>query len=715
MTKQTYSINELQEKTDEELTSILKQIWGYRSQELIVVFGVVKKILLDEYYFYVIENLVNREWVPILYPLDGQKTIQNCYLGRKLPQGINEFDLVQTEVQLSPQDKREKHKNPFLLNANLASLNAVVQIPDEIKNAAIHDDYAHKWIVDLFAAAENKRIQTDLHTVRQELDKLILERDKNKQEIEVLAATKERHSNTISEQKEKLAENSKHLKLLDYHKKEKAKELQLLRKERQEILNKLNTFIEEKAKVLLELGILDESTLNKMTGKKPQKEQPENGYSIQELGGIEQAIAHVQAYLHDKGIMYRRSVLQNFYTLLSSRDLIVLAGDSGSGKTNLVKSFAEAIGGKSYIIPVKPNWTSAEDLLGYYNPIEQNYLATPFLEALLEARNNPDVPHIICLDEMNLARVEYYFADFLSLLEERDKAPVIPLYSKTESSHLVNEARNFLALIDEAIKLEGKDEISSFIEILKDQKLNQKLHDLCGFKDGDSLLKYHTRLRKTFDSYASNPADITLPDNVFFVGAINVDETTHYLSPKILDRAHILRFTNPLLQDWDEIANEVKQYKEAANTDTSRKTILQTKDFPERASYPPFDTSDKLTNFLVEITKEYLVKLGIEFGLRTIRQAKNYTDLMQKNFSATENQHIINYIVRQKVLPKLTFDGESKVDGVAKKDILIRFRNYLSEQLDQVEFQPGESCVNELTNTINSAENNNWVINYWTR
>ena len=81
----------------------------------------------------------------------------------------------------------------------------------------------------------------------------------------------------------------------------------------------------------------------------------------------------------------------------------------------LVKSFADAIGGKAFIIPVKPNWTSAEDLLGYYNPLEKKYLATPFLEALLEAQNNPTIPYFICLDEMNLARIEYYFADFLSL------------------------------------------------------------------------------------------------------------------------------------------------------------------------------------------------------------------------------------------------------------------------------------------------------------
>ena len=144
-----------------------------------------------------------------------------------------------------------------------------------------------------------------------------------------------------------------------------------------------------------------------------------------------------------------------------------------------------------------------------------------FIYATKLAKNNPQVPHFICLDEMNLARVEYYFADFLSLLEERNTIPNIPLYSQSESSHLINEAKNFLALIDEAKNNLNKNDITDFIEILKDESLNTKLHNLCGFKDGDSLLKYHTRLRKSFDNYINNPAEIELPNNVFFIGAIN--------------------------------------------------------------------------------------------------------------------------------------------------------------------------------------------------
>lgn len=67
-----------------------------------------------------------------------------------------------------------------------------------------------------------------------------------------------------------------------------------------------------------------------------------------------------------------------------------MSGLSGSGKTQIVKAFAEALGGVAKIIPVKPNWTSSDDFIGYYNPIKMSFLPTPFTEAIVEAINNPN-------------------------------------------------------------------------------------------------------------------------------------------------------------------------------------------------------------------------------------------------------------------------------------------------------------------------------------
>ncbi|MCF8004869.1 MAG: AAA family ATPase, partial [Chromatiaceae bacterium] len=144
-------------------------------------------------------------------------------------------------------------------------------------------------------------------------------------------------------------------------------------------------------------------------------------------GETPRAIDHIQRYLFGKDIGYPQELLANFHALLCTGDLIILSGLSGSGKTNLVKSYAEATGNEARIVPVKPNWTSAEDLIGFHNPLQRAYATTPFLDALFEAKSDPERLYIVCLDEMNLARVEYYFADFLSRLEDRAD-PSVELY-----------------------------------------------------------------------------------------------------------------------------------------------------------------------------------------------------------------------------------------------------------------------------------------------
>lgn len=408
--------------------------------------------------------------------------------------------------------------------------------------------------------------------------------------------------------------------------------------------------------------------------------------------------------------MYRRSVLEDFFALVRTHDLIILAGDSGSGKTNLVKSFAEAVGGRSVIIPVKPNWTSAEDLLGYYNPLEQKYLTTPFLDALFEAKKNPDIPYFICLDEMNLARVEYYFADFLSLLEERHSSPEISLYSDSESEHLLSEARNFLALIEESKAKLNKSDLVSFLDLMRDEQVNAKLHELCGFREGDSLLKYHAQLRKMLQTYLITPAKLVLPSNVRIIGAINIDETTHYLSPKILDRAHLIRFSSPLLTDWDAIEQEI----EAFDLDLSQPINFHADDLGQRVPYPEFDRNDGLVSKLIYLANEYLDRLGIEFGMRTVRQARHYRNaLSQFNVS---DEVIFNNIILHKVLPKMMFDGEKPIDKqLFRKDLLASLKDYLQNELPSIKSSPVPSCIDELERVIRNAESNDWIVNYWSR
>jgi hypothetical protein len=105
---------------------------------------------------------------------------------------------------------------------------------------------------------------------------------------------------------------------------------------------------------------------------------------------------------------------------------------------------------------------------------------------------NPEIPHFICLDEMNLARVEYYFADFLSLLESRDEAPEINLYSADESAHVLSELKAVVEIIQDSKEKYGQDGVVNFIALLKDEAINNQLRQAFGFSDKNSLIKYHS-------------------------------------------------------------------------------------------------------------------------------------------------------------------------------------------------------------------------------
>ena len=120
--------------------------------------------------------------------------------------------------------------------------------------------------------------------------------------------------------------------------------------------------------------------------------------------------------------------IRMFLSALNTLQIIALCGKPGGGKTTFAEQMANAIGARFHLIEVQNNWTDRSDLLGFYNPTEHNYQSTEFLEAIFEARKEEAelgeaAPlHIICLDEMNLSRIEYYFATFLSLLQrDRDK------------------------------------------------------------------------------------------------------------------------------------------------------------------------------------------------------------------------------------------------------------------------------------------------------
>ncbi len=136
-----------------------------------------------------------------------------------------------------------------------------------------------------------------------------------------------------------------------------------------------------------------------------------------------ETIKHITKYILSQGFKYDENDITNFYLSLKSKPFVLLAGISGTGKSKLVQLFAEAVGatsenGRYIIIPVRPDWSDPSDLLGYRD-IERNFQPGPLTTIIKKAVDNPELPYFVCLDEMNLARVEYYFSDIYQLFKPK--------------------------------------------------------------------------------------------------------------------------------------------------------------------------------------------------------------------------------------------------------------------------------------------------------
>ena len=739
-----YAVSELADASDEELLAILKESWGYEVSEPIEVIGVILPVETKEgMKLFFLERLMNANTgYPLKYPLDvrsGKPDIDvRAFFNRTDVNAILNSKIKGTHIQatliLSPVEERVRHENPLEVNVAPRSASVLMEVPKNWEKTGYENEehvYLQQWVIDQYIESNKQEISKAKDRLGEQLasEKKALEQINNelKHDNEVQEAQLETQKSEVLNSQNRIKINEKkHKKLIEQEReigialKQQKSDLQHYKKiyqerikEMESRLARLHDFIHEKSQTLLELGLLDETEYKKLRGELNVKISGEyNDFEKTLDSSYKKAASYIQAHMRKKGIFYRRHVIEDFFALLRTNDLIVLAGDSGSGKTNLVKSFADAIGGKYSIIPVKPNWTSAEDLTGYYNPLEKKYMITSFLGALIEAAADPSTPYIICLDEMNLARVEYYFADFLSLLEERKQVPEIFLYSDDEASHALNEYTTFLRLINK-VKSDHKDkDLSEFVDLLQDEQVNIELHKLCGFHEGDSLLNYHSKLRRILSGFINTPSSIKLPINVRIVGAINVDETTHYLSPKILDRAHVMKFENPFSMDWDLIESEIEEFDDI---DVTKPLNLSAENFGNRSPYPEFDRTDKLVSTLITLGRDYLSKLGIEFGFRTVSQAKNYANELA--LFGAKPQVILNNFVLHKVLPKLMFEGEQKVDnGDRKKDVMENMLVFLSEHLNELKEEDcATNCLQELRGLMAKSEANDWIVNYWVK
>jgi hypothetical protein len=311
---------------------------------------------------------------------------------------------------------------------------------------------------------------------------------------------------------------------------------------------------------------------------------------------------------------------------------------------------------------------------------------------------------------MNLARVEYYFADFLSLLESREALPWVHLYGSAEEQQTALDNRLFLTLEEEARKRAGLGPEATLEELLLHDHASAELRKLAGFQEADTLLSHHARLRRALSTLIRIPPGFQFPPNVWILGAINVDETTHYLSPKILDRAHVMRFTNPVLVDWDGEEESLTSF----DLDLALPVRMRAEQLGMRHPYPAFDRADPDLSRLAKLSREFLDPLGVEFGMRAIRQSGNY--LQKARDAGIGESEALNQVLMHKVLPKLVVDLDKvAVNGTKRRDLLERMQQFVEEMLGPGHDELPDDAVEHLRQMLARADANHGIANFWAR
>ena len=692
-----------------DLLAELRHYWGYEPGEVLVVVGRLhasKSATGKTFHF--LEKLTHpRTGVGLIYPGTSAHETTNAFVTPVdaqafVDQSAQPISWAIAELELSPLKEREKHGNPHKCHVRRDSLRPLLAVPETWQvtvrgpiGAALIAAAAHDAILSQATDTTNKEIvAAEAHlaaaVAKGNLADTRLAKTRDKQKVA-------KANLEFTQDQAQRAKQDFQVRLDAYE------------KERSYMEARLHTLAEMaavKGERLRALGLIDADDLKSLLPRKP---AAATGRSLAEAfeGDFSRLAAHVQSLLWSRNLIYPQERIRNFLALTRTSDIVILAGDSGSGKTSMVKAVADALGAACEVIAVKPNWTGPEDLIGYFNPVERKYQSTPFLQALLRAESDPDRLHFILLDEMNLARVEHYFADFLSLLETRNSLPDIPLFTQDEERHVLMENGIFLNIEEEARLLADLDQGATIEDMLKDEKANHFLHLFGGFKNAESVLVHHSRLRRALSSLIRTPSKLRFPPNVRIMGAVNMDDTTHSLSPKVLDRVHVLRFGNPLLTEWDAVEAEIEP---VALTEPLQ---ILPEEFGERADYPAFDRSDGRAMFLASLTRQ-LDPLGVEFGFRAIRQALGY--LQAAEVSGLDAQTALNNVILQKVLPKLTLDMERLgADGRARREVLGELLDTLAAKFAQGLAPQAESCVRKLDHLIRAADSNNGLASYWVR
>ena len=385
-----------------------------------------------------------------------------------------------------------------------------------------------------------------------------------------------------------------------------------------------------------------------------------------------------------------------FFPTLRTKPFMLLAGISGTAKSRIVRKLAfkscpkelqDKDGtepGNYCMIEVKPNWHDSTELLGYWSNLNKRYMFTKFTKFLVKAKMYPNVPFFVCLDEMNLAPVEQYLAEFLSVLETRKSV-------EEEDGSIVIKSG---VLIDKeyfrSIGKVGKgDKEQGFATCKNDRDIYMKLFDIVDEEEMKAVPQNEeTSLLDT---------GLTLPENVFVIGTVNMDDTTHQFSRKVIDRAMTIEMNGGALTDIFCDKDDLTYTEKPLTMDDLRAEYISAKEVIKNCSavtgnedilkYIKGETEDGLPQRLEEINKA-LYGTPFMVSYRVMNELTIYLAVLLDK-AEEDGQEIslevckqlantaIDKILLMKILPRV--EGDDEMFRISEKE---RTANGFSDQAD---------------------------------
>lgn len=367
------------------------------------------------------------------------------------------------------------------------------------------------------------------------------------------------------------------------------------------------------------------------------------------------------------------SIYTSYLTALRTKPFMLLAGISGTGKSRIVRKLAQATvteelqkaegyKGTDFandrwtlhspanfeLIQVKPNWHNSMDVIGYLSNIPSpHYVFTPFIEFIVKAWQHPEVPFFLCLNEMNLAPVEEYFAEFLSAIESRSF-----------------EGEEYLT--DPIIK-----PFNSFGEDVTKKMVNTLFPN---FTAGDT----ESAITKVIKHFRTK--GLTLPRNLIVIGTVNMDETTFSFSRKVLDRAMSVEMNevnyDSFLTDTtdDDLKAIVKAFEE--NDDADLNALLVDRHIEAREIIDDLGDDARFTIDYLKRINALLEGTPFKLGYRAANEALIYLQASQE-FGQTDRIAALDNFTLMKILSRIEgdetklkiTDSEADKERIAKAEV----------------------------------------------